>query len=77
MTAPRVRDEAEELECCGCDAVQELADEHGLVELHHVVPDDGAPHVYDPACPCGPRFDRVEADLVVVVHRDNDYDAPD
>lgn len=68
--APRVRDEADELECCGCDFVQILADGDSRVELHHVIPDDGAPHVEDPDCPCGPEFDRLETELVVVDHRD-------
>lgn len=71
VTITQMRDVADEPECCGCDTVQTLTDPDGLlVELHHVVPDDGAPHVYDPQCPCRPEFDRLETDLVVVAHRD-------
>lgn len=59
-------------ESCDCDFVQVLIEDGLRVELHHVIPDDGAPHVEDPDCPCGPDFDRLDIDLVVVEHRDQD-----
>lgn len=63
----------DEVDCCGCDFVQLLADDDGRqVELHHVIPDDGAPHVEDPDCPCRPDFDRIDTDLVVIDHKDQD-----
>lgn len=62
----------DELDECGCDAVQTLIEGDDRVDLHHVIPDDGAPHVADPDCPCRPHFERLETDLVVVEHQDQD-----
>ena len=55
---------------CGCDFIQILMDAGERIELHHVIPDDGAPHIEDPSCPCQPGFDRLETDLIVIDHRD-------
>jgi hypothetical protein len=61
-----------EPEHCTCDSVQTVIDQGERFELHHVWPDDGAPHVADVDCPCDPRIDRVDYDLIVVDHQDQD-----
>ena len=62
----------QDTEICGCDFIQIVWDEHGRAELHHVIPDDDAGHITEPDCPCNPSFERIEADWVVVDHRDQD-----
>jgi hypothetical protein len=62
----------DQLDECGCDFVQIIWDQGERIELHHVIPDDGAGHVEDPQCPCRPEFERLETDLIVVDHRDQD-----
>jgi hypothetical protein len=57
---------------CYCDFVQFLEEDGERVELHHVIPDDGAPHTNDTDCGCNPVFQRLETDLVVVEHHDQD-----
>jgi len=61
---------------CGCDFVQIIFDQGERFELHHVIPDDGAPHVEDVECGCKPGIERVEYDLIVVDHKDQDLDLP-
>jgi hypothetical protein len=60
------------LDDCTCDFVQVIHDQGERIELHHVIPDDGAPHVTDVDCPCGPDIERLETDLIVVDHLDQD-----
>lgn len=62
----------EDVEQCGCDFVQVIVDDGETFELHHVIPDDGAEHVLEPTCPCGPGIHRVEYDWIVVDHLDQD-----
>ncbi len=57
---------------CACDFVQIITVGSVRTEVHHVIPDDGAPHVEDVACPCRPDIDRIDTRLVVVDHRDQD-----
>lgn len=57
---------------CLCDHVQLLTDGGERIELHHVVPDDGAQHTVDLQCPCQPDFERLQHGLIVVGHRDQD-----
>lgn len=57
--------------CDGCDGVETVLNEGEPLELHHVIPDDGFPHV--PAlfgCPCQPPLEWLEHDLAVVLHLD-------
>ncbi len=61
-----------EQEQCGCDFVQIVVDRGERFELHHVIPDDGAPHTHDLRCPCDPDYERVDYDLIVVDHCDQD-----
>lgn len=68
----RPTDEDCEPAICGCDFVQIIEDLGERFELHHVIPDDGAPHVPDPECGCRPDIERVEYDLIVVGHLDQD-----
>lgn len=69
MTAPTADQD------CYCDFVQTVAGDDGaLIELHHVIPDDGAAHTEDLFCPCVPDVTRVDPDLIVVDHRDQDLD---
>lgn len=68
-------EEAEETECL-CDFVQTITDGGERIELHHVIPDDGAGHAEDVDCPCRPDIERLEHDLIVVGHRDQDLDIP-
>lgn len=59
---------------CGCDFIQ-IADIAGvLTELHHVIPDDGAPHTEDTECACLPDVERLAPALIVVDHHDQDTD---
>ncbi len=75
MSVLEMSDELAEQEndCC-CDFVQRIVDEDETFELHHGIPDDGAPHVTDVECGCNPDIERVEHDLIVVDHRDQDID---
>jgi len=65
-------EQREDVEECGCDFVQQLADGGERFELHHVVPDDGAEHQLEPDCPCRPDIHRVDYDWIVVDHRDQE-----
>jgi hypothetical protein len=60
--------------CDGCDAVQTIEDHGYEIELHHVIPDDGAPHSPTLDCGCGVRLEWLEHDLAVVEHPDQDID---
>ena len=57
-------------EPCNCDFVQRLMVGGQQRELHHVIPDDGAAHATELACPCGPDVERIADSLTVVDHRD-------
>lgn len=57
---------------CGCDFVQIITDGDERIEIHHVIPDDGAPHIEDTTCPCRPDFERLDTTYIVVDHRDQD-----
>ncbi len=57
---------------CYCDHIQLVNQLGEAVEVHHVVPDDGVPHDFDLQCPCGPVVERLDRDLVLVEHRDQD-----
>jgi hypothetical protein len=61
-------------ECDGCDQVQLLDNAGYTIELHHLIPDDGAPHVPEPDCGCTPRLEWLQHDLAVVEHADQDLD---
>lgn len=62
--------------CDGCDFVQLLVDGDLVVQVHHIFPDDDAGHVEDVDCPCGPDIERLDADLIVVDHLDQDPPPP-
>ncbi len=76
MTAPQIdndiREEADP--DCLCDHVEIIFDQGERFELHHVIPDDGAPHAPTLECGCAPDVHRVEYDLIVVDHKDQDTD---
>jgi hypothetical protein len=44
------------------------------VRADHVIPDDDAGHQPEPDCPCLPDIERVDYDLIVVDHKDQDLD---
>lgn len=76
MTVQEIDDDVRE-ECdteCGCDFVEIIFDQGERFELHHVIPDDGAPHAPTLECGCDPDIHRVEYDLIVVDHKDQDID---
>jgi hypothetical protein len=60
---------------CGCDFVHHTVIDGRPVQIHHVIPDDGAPHSDTSECGCGPDVRRVSDDLMVFDHVDQD--APD
>lgn len=62
-------------EACGCDWVDTVEIDGRRVEVHHVWPDDGAPHSPTSECGCGPQRHEVDANLVVYDHVDQDSDA--
>lgn len=68
-----VREECDSSEC-GCDFIEIVIDQGERFELHHVIPDDGAPHASTLECGCHPDVHRVEYDLIVVDHKDQDTD---
>lgn len=58
---------------CGCDYVgHQVTDDGTRLEIHHVWPDDGAPHAPTSECGCGPERYDVSAGLVVYDHPDQD-----
>ncbi len=63
---------------CGCDFVQTVGGPGNQIEIHHVMPDDGAPHAESLECGCGPQVHIKRADedgqidLVVADHVDQD-----
>lgn len=61
-------------EGCGCDFVGYEEIDGRLVEVHHVWPDDGAPHSETSECGCGPQRRVVSDVLVVYDHVDQDAD---
>lgn len=73
MSAAELNDE----QSCDCDYVEIVVDAGERFELHHVIPDDGAPHVASLECGCNPDIDRDGYQLIVVDHRDQDVDTGD
>lgn len=59
---------------CGCDSVQTLGGNGHQIEVHHVMPDDGAPHTDSLECGCGPQIHLKAPDMLVVDHVDQDLD---
>jgi hypothetical protein len=57
---------------CGCDFVVYEDIDGRRVEIHHVWPDDGAPHSETSECGCGPQRRVVSDVLVVYDHLDQD-----
>jgi hypothetical protein len=76
MTVLEIDDEVGE-ECeneCGCDFIEIIFDQGERFELHHVIPDDGAPHAATTECGCHPDIERVDYEFIVVDHKDQDID---
>lgn len=67
-------DEGDDGELCGCDFVVFEEIDGRRVEIHHVWPDDGAPHSETSECGCGPQRREVSDTLVVYDHVDQDID---
>lgn len=57
---------------CGCDFVHHTVIDGVPVQIHHVLPDDGAPHSDTSECGCGPSVHRPEPGLMVYDHVDQD-----
>ncbi len=57
----------------GCLLVTELVDGL-LVQVHHQIPDDSAPHAPTSECGCAPEVFHTKDGTRVYVHADQDHD---